>query len=182
MHNNDHPGLILIAKKLTDTKNFGPWKRSMQIALSAKNKLMLVNGSFPKPAENSSLKPQYDRVNDMVNTWILNTVSDEISDGMNFVNSAAEVWNELHEKFSGVNGHRIYKILRDIHSLEQENRSVEIYFHRLKSLWDEYGVLEPTVNCVVVLIRSKRKESSGRSLYNFSWVFMIVMLQLEVKY
>lgn len=38
LHNNDHPGLVLIGKKLIGTDNFGPWKRSMQIALSAKNK------------------------------------------------------------------------------------------------------------------------------------------------
>lgn len=69
---------------------------------------MIVNGSFPQPVENSTIRPQYDRANDMVITWILNTVSDEISDGMNFVNSAAEVWNELYESFSGVNGHRIF--------------------------------------------------------------------------
>lgn len=36
LHNNDHPGLVLISKKLIGTENFGPWKRSMQIALNAK--------------------------------------------------------------------------------------------------------------------------------------------------
>lgn len=167
LHNNDHPGLILIAKKLTGTENFGPWKRSMQIALSAKNKLVLVNGLFPKPAENSSLRPQYDRVNDMVITRILTTVSDEISDGMNFVNSTAEVWNELHERFSGVNGHRIYQLLKDTHTLEQENRSVEIYFHRLKSLRDEYGVLEPTVNCVCGAHKVQEEREQRRKLIQF---------------
>lgn len=42
---------------------------------------------------------QWKRVNDMVITWLLNCVSDEISDGMNFVNSAKDVWDELQTGF-----------------------------------------------------------------------------------
>lgn len=36
LHNNDHPGLVLISKKLLGFENYNPWKRSMKIALSAK--------------------------------------------------------------------------------------------------------------------------------------------------
>nr|GEX02829.1 homeodomain-like protein [Tanacetum cinerariifolium] len=42
---NDHPGLILISKKLTGLENYSTWKRSMMIALNARNKLKLVNGN-----------------------------------------------------------------------------------------------------------------------------------------
>lgn len=79
---------------------------------------MIVNGSYEKPDEKSSLRSQWERVNDLVITWILNSVADEISDGLNYVTTAREVWTELHERFSGVNGHRIFQVLKDIHSLE----------------------------------------------------------------
>lgn len=148
LHNNDHPGLILIAKKLTGPDNFSPWSRSMQIALNARNKFVLVNGCFPKPETNSLLFAQWERVNDLVITWILNSVADDVSDDLNYVTTAAEVWRELHERFSGTNGHRVYQIMKEMHSLEQTNKSVEVYFHKLKGLWDEYMVLEPVVNCV----------------------------------
>lgn len=58
--------------------------------------------------------------------WILNTVSEEISNGMDFVSSAKAVWDELTDQFSSVNGHRVYQILKDIHALEQGEMSVEI--------------------------------------------------------
>ncbi|XP_074368235.1 uncharacterized protein LOC141708476 [Apium graveolens] len=106
LQNIDHPGLVLIAKKLTGTDNFGPWKRSITIALSAKNKIGIVNGSYPRPNDDSPLKTHWDRVNDMVISWIMNTVSDEISNGMDFVTSAQDLWNELHDQFSSVNGHK----------------------------------------------------------------------------
>lgn len=167
LHNNDHPGMVLITKKLIGTNNFGPWKGSMQIALSAKKKLVLVNGDYPKPATSSHLQAQYDRVNDMVITWILNTVSDEISDGMHFVSSAEAVWKELHDKFSSVDGHKIYQILRDQHTLGQEERTVEIYYHKLKNLWDEYAALEPTVDCVCGAHKIQEEREQRRKLIQF---------------
>lgn len=147
LQNIDHPGLILISKKLTGTENYGPWKRSMKIALSAKNKLGIVNGTVPRPDESSPLSAQWDRVNDMIISWILNTVSDEISNGMDFVNTAQEVWEELSGQFSSINGHRVYQVLKDLHALEQNEKSVEIYYHRMKNLWDEYNALEPSFPC-----------------------------------
>ncbi|XP_017256394.1 uncharacterized protein LOC135147298 [Daucus carota subsp. sativus] len=147
LQNVDHPGLVLISKKLTGTENFGPWKRSLSIALSAKNKLGLLNGSVPMPDAESPLRAQWERVNDMVISWILNTVSEEISNGMDFVNTAQEVWEELTGQFSSIDGHRIYQILKDLHALEQGDKSVEIYYHKMKNLWDEYVALEPTTTC-----------------------------------
>lgn len=104
--------------------------------------MCIVNGTYEKPEENSSLKAQWDRVNDMIISWIMNTISEEISNGMDFVTSAKEVWEELHDQFSGVNGHRVYQVLKDLHALEQGDKSVEIYYHKLKNLWDEYAALE----------------------------------------
>lgn len=148
LHNNDHPGLMLIAKKLIGPENYGPWSRSMRIALNARNKFAIVTGVFPQPEADSPSFAQWERVNDMVISWIMNSVADDISDGLNFVTSAKEVWNELHERFSSINGHRVYQVLRNIHCLEQGNTSVEVYFHKLKGYWDEYAVLEPSIPCV----------------------------------
>lgn len=99
IHNNDHPALILIAKKLIAPDNFAPWSRSMQIALNARNKFFIVNGGYAKPDPSSPLFEQWERVNDLVITWILNSVAEEISDGLNYVTTASDVWQELHERF-----------------------------------------------------------------------------------
>ena len=61
LHQNDHPGLFLISKKLTGSDNYGSWKRSMMIALNAKNKLKIVNGEFVEPRINSDLRPLWER-------------------------------------------------------------------------------------------------------------------------
>lgn len=77
----------------------------------------------------------------------MNTVSDEISNGMDFVTSAHEMWNELRDQCSSVNGHRVYQILKEIHDLEQGDRSFVIYYHKFKNLWDEYTALKSVVAC-----------------------------------
>lgn len=139
----------------------------MQIALNARNKFVIVNGTFEKPSADSPLLAQWERVNDLVITWILNSVIDEISDGLNYVTTAREVWLELTERFSGINGHRIYQVLKDIHSLDQGTKSVEVYFHKLKALWDEYVVLEPNVNCTCGAHKVQVERDHNRKLLQF---------------
>ncbi|GKC72139.1 cysteine-rich receptor-like protein kinase 8 [Tanacetum coccineum] len=77
-HPNDHPGLLLISKKLLGSKNYSTWRRSMLIALSAKNKLRLVNGEYEEPITSSNLRTYWERANDMLISWILNIVSEQI--------------------------------------------------------------------------------------------------------
>lgn len=141
LHDNDQLSMILISKKLLGTKNFVPWKRSLQIALSAKNKLVIVNGSFEEPDQTSPLFPQWQWENDMVISWILNTVCDEISNNMNNVHSAKAVWDELNERYASISGHKIFEVQKELFKLEQGTSSVETYFHKLKGLWDELSTL-----------------------------------------
>lgn len=113
LYNNDHPGMILTSKKLNGAENFAPWKRSLKIALFANNKFSIVDGTYKVPIENSALYNQCMRVNDMIISWIMNTVSNEISDSMKFIDDAAFVWNELTERFCSVDGHKIYELQKE---------------------------------------------------------------------
>jgi hypothetical protein len=147
LHPNDHPGLILISKKLTGSENYSSWKRSMMIALNAKNKLKIVNGEYVEPNVNSELRAIWERTNDMVISWILNTISDQISNNLNFVNSAYDLWSELYEHYAQLDGHRVYQLVHDIVQLKQQNCSIEVYYHKLKGLWDEHDALEAPYLC-----------------------------------
>ena len=57
--------------------------------------------------------------------------------------------------------------MKDIHSLEQGNKSVEVYFHKLKGLWDEYTVLEPTVPCSCGSQKTQVDREQKRKLLQF---------------
>lgn len=118
LRNNDQPGMILISKKLLGYENYASWKRPMQIALSTKKKFVIINGDFTAPKNDSPLFAHWKRVNDMVITWILNTVSNDIKNSMNYMDNAFTVWNELNKMFSAVSSHKYYETQRDLFRLE----------------------------------------------------------------
>ncbi|GJW11894.1 cysteine-rich receptor-like protein kinase 8 [Tanacetum coccineum] len=145
-------GLILISKKLIGSENYSSWRRSMTIALNAKNKLKIITKQYPEPDLNSQYRALWERNNDMTISWILNTVTDQISNNLRFVNSASALWLELQEHYSQLDEHRIYQLSNDIAQLKQSNCSVEVFYQKLKGYWDEIGALEApyicTCNCI----------------------------------
>ncbi|PWA89235.1 Cysteine-rich RLK (receptor-like protein kinase) 8 [Artemisia annua] len=162
LHPNDHPGLILISKKLTRSDNYSSWKRSMMIALNAKNKLKIVTGEYVEPSSDSEERAMWERTNDMIISWILNTISDQISNNLNFITTACDLWSELHEHYAQLDGHRIYQLVNDIVGLKQQNSSIEVYYHKLKGLWDEHDALEAPYLCNCVCNCENGKNNGDR--------------------
>ncbi|KAL5797904.1 hypothetical protein ACOSQ2_002724 [Xanthoceras sorbifolium] len=137
-HHSDHPGLVLISKPLNGD-NYSTWKRAMTLALNSKNKLSFVNGSINAPSKIADPESYaaWSRCNDMVHSWIINTLSPKILDSVIYYSTANEVWEGLRERFSQSNAPRIFEIQRDIAYLRQEQLSVSAYYTKLKGLWDE---------------------------------------------
>ncbi|GKA00948.1 uncharacterized mitochondrial protein-like protein [Tanacetum coccineum] len=104
----------------------------MMITLNAKNKLKIVTGKYNEPEINSRHRALWERTNDMIISWILNTIVEQISNSLNFLNTASGLWNELQEHYSQLDGHRIYQITNDLVQLKQKNSEIEIYYHKLK--------------------------------------------------
>ncbi|GKD64836.1 cysteine-rich receptor-like protein kinase 8 [Tanacetum coccineum] len=120
------------------------------IALNAKNKMKLVNGDFPEPAIDSHLRPLWERNNDMLISWILNTVSEQIGNNLNFINYVSKLWVELQEHYVQIDGHMIFQLTNNMVQLKQENCSIEVYYHKLKGFQDEYDALEAPYMCTCV--------------------------------
>ena len=119
----------------------------MTIALNAKNKLKIITKAYPEPDEDSPLRALWERNNDMIISWILNTVSDQISNNLSFVHSASALWLELQDHYSQLDGHRIYQLSNEIAQLKQSNCSVEVFYQKLKGFWDEMDALEAPYTC-----------------------------------
>lgn len=52
LHSSDYPGMNLVNSTF-DGKGYGGWRRSVLIALSAKNKIEFIDDSCVAPASNS---------------------------------------------------------------------------------------------------------------------------------
>nr|GEW36006.1 cysteine-rich RLK (receptor-like protein kinase) 8 [Tanacetum cinerariifolium] len=152
----------MISKKLTGLDNYSSWKRSLTITLNAKNKMGIITGEFAKPNTDSELRALWEMNNDMLISWILNIVSEQIGKNLNFINSVLKLWLELHEHYAQIDDHRIYQLKNDIVQLKQENCTVKVYYHKLKRLWDEFDALEAPYLCLCLCNRANRRINGER--------------------
>lgn len=137
LHHSNSPGLVLVSQLLT-RDNYAFWSCAMMIALSIKNKLSFIDGSMRKSEDASSESiNSWNRNNDMVISWILNSVSKEISASVIYAATAYEIWNDLKERFLQSNGPRIFQVRKDQMNLNQGQSKVSVYFTKLKTIWEE---------------------------------------------
>jgi hypothetical protein len=89
----------------------------MFMAFSAKHKLGFMDGTLEKPVVETPEHFAWNRCNNMVLSWILNSISQEISSSIIYIESAQEMWNDIKERFSQSNGPRIFQLQKAISAL-----------------------------------------------------------------
>ncbi|KAL8090045.1 uncharacterized protein LOC141697667 [Apium graveolens] len=148
LQSSDHPGMKLISDSFDGT-GFSNWKRSMTIALSARNKLGFVDGSIIKPATTDSTFKSWSRCNDMVISWLLGSLSKSIGRSVIYSNSARQMWQELEERYGSPNGTQLFSLHKELSEISQGNSDISDYFTRLKMLWDDIDSLAliPVCSC-----------------------------------
>jgi hypothetical protein len=117
------------------------------MALSAKNKLGFINGSLKKLIANTFEYFAWDRCNDMVLSWILNSISQEISSNIIYIESTQEMWNDIKERFSQPNGPRIFQLQKAISAFSHSSTSMSSYYTFLKGFRDELNNYRPLPLC-----------------------------------
>ncbi|KAI3712580.1 hypothetical protein L1987_71139 [Smallanthus sonchifolius] len=135
LHSSDHPGLLLVSKTF-DGFSFGSWKRAMSIVLSAKNKLGFVDGTVVRPTSSPNLE-LWKRCNNMVISWILNTLSSDISES------------------------------KSLSAISQGNDDVATYFTKIKAVWDELNAIKPIPPCICGTSQLMAKHETDHRLMQF---------------
>ena len=90
------------------------------MALQAKNKLGFVDGTLIKPSIEKDVS-NWARCNDLVSSWILNSVSLNIRNSILYAETTYGIWNDLKERFSQSNALKIYQLKQSISALKQDN-------------------------------------------------------------
>ncbi|KAL5718439.1 hypothetical protein ACHQM5_011341 [Ranunculus cassubicifolius] len=147
IHPSDSPTAVLVSPPLKGD-NYPTWIRGMTKALNAKGKLGFVNGSLPPPSSDPALLDCWKRCDDLVGSWLLNSVHADLRSSCMYADSAQAIWNDLKARFSQSNAPQLYHLKTAIINLKQETLSVTNYYTRLKSLWDEYDSLVPFEACI----------------------------------
>lgn len=109
---SDSPGMKLVSYPF-DESCFSNWKRSMTIALYARNKLGFVDYSISKPVSTTAMFKSWSHCNGIVISWILGALSKSIGRSIISSMSAYEMWSELEEKYSVFNGAQLFGLHKD---------------------------------------------------------------------
>nr|XP_009613483.1 uncharacterized protein LOC104106610 [Nicotiana tomentosiformis] len=85
---------------------------------------------------------------DMVLSWLLNSLSKEIAESVLYSQSAKDLWSDLEDRFSQVNRAKLFQLQMELSSVVQENSIVSTYFTKMKSLWGKLDALNTFSTCV----------------------------------
>uniref|UniRef100_A0A803PMI4 Retrotransposon Copia-like N-terminal domain-containing protein n=1 Tax=Cannabis sativa TaxID=3483 RepID=A0A803PMI4_CANSA len=111
LHHGNNPGNVLISQLLTGQDNYMSWSRAMQLAISVKNKLGFLDGTIFKPRPSDSVMYNvWLRNNNIVISWILNSVSKEISSSILYDEYVAAIWIDPKIHSQQRNGPHIYNL------------------------------------------------------------------------
>ncbi|KAL0417202.1 UNVERIFIED_CONTAM: hypothetical protein Slati_3552100 [Sesamum latifolium] len=90
---------------------------------------------------------KWQRVDCMVVSWLLSSISKDIVEAFLYTTSAHELWKELETRFGDSNGPMLYDVQKRITSLAQGEMSISTYFTKLKKMWDELAHINPLPKC-----------------------------------
>nr|GLL39065.1 uncharacterized protein LOC109183982 [Ipomoea trifida] len=167
LHSSDGTGTTLVGNVLTGIDNYNPWVRAMTMALKGRNKFCFVDGSLPMPDVAHPDHTRWHRVNNMVMSWILNSIHSSLANTVLYSTDAASAWTDLKERFSTANGPRIYEIEKRIATFSQRDASIADYHNHLSALWDELNQLVPPPKCTCSARQEYMAQMERRRLMQF---------------
>lgn len=143
---NESASKVLVSPPLT-ASNYNSWSRSMTMALKVRNKWGIISGAIPVPASSDPEYEAWERCNILVSTWIINSLSPSIAQSVMYFDLAENIWEDLKNRFSQVDAHRISDLQDEIYSLRQGACSVTDYYTQSRILWEEMSSLRPLPVC-----------------------------------
>lgn len=146
LHHSIAPTTTLVTQQLQGASNYVSWSRAMVLALSGKNKLGFINGSIKKPI--GALSSAWQCNNDIIMSWIVNSVSKQIAASLIYTDCVKDVWDQLKRRYHQVSGSRIYQLRKDLVTTNQGLMSVEDYYAKLSTIWQELNEYRPLNKCV----------------------------------
>ncbi|XP_075106863.1 uncharacterized protein LOC107828156 [Nicotiana tabacum] len=118
MHPSESVGSMLVLVPF-DGSGYRSWRRGVLRALSVKNKVRFINGKCRKPDSKDPSYDQWEQCDNMVTSWILNSISKDLTDNLQYVNDAQKLWQELEDRYDQTNGAKLYQLQKEINDLSQ---------------------------------------------------------------
>ncbi|KAF1864908.1 hypothetical protein Lal_00031873 [Lupinus albus] len=96
------------------------------MALGSKNKLGFVDGTIPKPLLLDPVYAIWNICNNLVVSWITQSIEPSIVQSVLWMESAQEIWDDLHERYHQGDMFKISELIGEIHSIKQGNKFIKL--------------------------------------------------------
>lgn len=123
LHHCDNANTVVVTPHLTGP-NYLSWNRLFTLAVSIKNKLGFLDWTIETPSLSDPLYVPWLRCNNLIPSWLLNSISKKIAFNVLYINSAKIVWYKLKARFAQPDSVRIYQRQQQLASITQESQSV----------------------------------------------------------
>ncbi|XP_047326433.1 uncharacterized protein LOC124930116 [Impatiens glandulifera] len=97
--------------------------------------------------KNEANAEQWEIVDAMVRSWIMNSISSEIQENFQEIETTQELWTEIKGCYEKNNGPRRFGVKKEITNMKQGSLTLERYYSKIKLLWDESKGLKSTFYC-----------------------------------
>jgi hypothetical protein len=84
-----------------------------------KNKFKFADGSNKIPMEEDLNFAAWVRCNNLVHSWIINSITPSIAESVVFIEHAVDVWNDLNDQFMCGDRNRVAQLHQEIANLKQ---------------------------------------------------------------
>nr|XP_018634467.2 uncharacterized protein LOC104119935 [Nicotiana tomentosiformis] len=108
-----HPSDVL-GSSLVFVPFDGSWRRTILVALSVRNKLDFINGSSVKPPDSSPLAGQWQRCNDLIISWLTNSISKDIARSVEYSELAKDIWSEFEKRYDQANAEKVFELKKEL--------------------------------------------------------------------
>ncbi|KAL2928082.1 AMP deaminase 2 [Bienertia sinuspersici] len=145
----------------------------MEIALAYKRKLGFATGAIVKDRSDPVKQEAWETCNNMVISWILGNVTENIQKSKMFMNTARDMWKNLEQRFQISNGARKYQVCKMIYETKQNGKPVNEYYTEMKILWEELenlNVYPPITDInpeVAAYLSAKHQQDEEHKLFQF---------------
>ncbi|RVW37306.1 Retrovirus-related Pol polyprotein from transposon RE2 [Vitis vinifera] len=148
-HQMETSHLPIIAHKLNG-QNYLQWSQSILMFIRGKEKDDYITGASAAPETTASTYKKWIAKNNMVMSWLVNSMTADIGENFLSFDTAKEIWDTEKETFSDKeNTSEIIHIEGILHDLRQGNLTVTEYFNTLTRLWRQLDTFEVhNWNCV----------------------------------
>lgn len=150
VHPSENPTTVCVSPALSG-ENYHAWALKMRRALATKNKFKFVDGSIEVPKVGDLNFEAWERCNNLVHSWIVNSITPSIAESVIFIDHAIDVWKDLKDRFMRGDKIRVAQLQQEIANVKQGNRKVTEYFTELRGLWEELEQYRPMPNCTCPL-------------------------------